>query len=249
MGRVRHSHPRRCGFAAHCRGSQTHGVCFGTAIVTDGDRIFVGTPRTNASGVAVQVQGAIYVFERNYYGLWNQFESSRLLYSENVWPDHLHLGGNLALGDGFVFSSTGLDAVYEYELENGEPFCAPAANSTEDPAHLSAVGSPVVSDDHFVLSVNDSPPQVPVAFLAAPTRVQQPFHASWLCLGSGIRRLGPVLSTGPAGIAMLDVDFGNPGVAAGLLPGTTWYFQVWFEDPQSATGAPNLSNAVGLTLR
>ena len=146
-------------------------------------------------------------------------------------------------------------AVYVYRrIEEFTPFCcksigAPFCTSAQQPV-LSIDGSERTVDDCLLLHASLLPGNAVGVFLmgARENRVELPGHASALCLaGAGLLRLHPeVLSSG--GDEVLSKTAGTrsiPGLASGIVPGSTWAFQAWYRKGM----VKGFTNGVEVTFR
>jgi hypothetical protein len=126
--------------------------------------------------------------------------------------------------------------------------CSTKPNSTEAPAHISAVGSYNVANNSLELYAAPVPNEFGI-FFYSPTLVNGgagfPLGNGRLCIGPGtIHRLyPPILGSGHVMARALDLT-SPPSPAGQITPGSTWYFQTWFRDPSAGGGGFNLSNAV-----
>lgn len=130
--------------------------------------------------------------------------------------------------------------------------CPATPNSTGQGATLTATGVPSLSTPGFSMSVGSAPADRPVKFLYSSAAVQLPFGDGWMCISpyTGLRRLGPVLSTDAAGIATLPLDFPGSPLVNGTFSGlSTWHFQAWFRDTGVVGGTGiNTTNALRVTF-
>lgn len=229
-------------------GGLDFGDRFGSSVAVEGDRIVVGA-KTAKNGAKHDGKG--YLFERDPTGSWPATETGQLLASN---PKSDDLGGAAAMDGGFILLGGPLRSqgggVYIFEVELGTRYCFQGPNATGKPARLTVTGTESASEQTLVLSVRDCPAGIPGLFLLSSGRESQ-FLANGsleLCLGPEIRRLSPMATTGPAGVAIHALDFDDPPVAGSLLRGTTWYFQFAYRDGTGGSAGFNLSNAVAVTL-
>ena len=81
---------------------------------------------------------------------------------------------------------------------------------------------------------------------ADPNRVSNP-----LCPASYLQILNPVQQIDGNGQAQRLVDFTSPPAGSGpgqITPGSTWYFQFWYRDPQGP-GGTGFNTSDGLEVR
>ena len=130
----------------------------------------------------------------------------------------------------------------------GDPFCVAATHSGGTQASIGNAGTPRVSENGFILTVEDGPANNFGIFFYGPNQVQILFGDGFRCVGGMTQRLNPVLMTNGAGAITHQVDLTTPG-AAMILPDTTWNFQFWFRDPMGPGGTGfNLSNGLSVNF-
>ena len=134
----------------------------------------------------------------------------------------------------------------------GTTYCSPAvANSTGNPAVISATGSDVAADNAVTLHAQDMPPNQFGYFLSGPTQglVNPPGSAGNLCLTGTIGRYtADVFNTGAGGAASLALDLTDvpfPPGSYSILAGDTWNWTTWFRD----TGTSNFTDGVSITFQ
>lgn len=142
------------------------------------------------------------------------------------------LGGAPNAGEVRVFSRPGI-------LEG----CEALPNSTGLPARLDVLGSRVVADNDLTLTVDQAVPGNFGLFFYGPNAIEIPFGEGRLCVGGGVRRLGPPQTIGAGGDALRPVDLTAPPAAGELLPGTHFGFQFWYRDPAGGPFGFNSSNS------
>lgn len=136
----------------------------------------------------------------------------------------------------------------------GQRYCGPATpNSTGSAARMNVFGDTRVLVFSIELVVSGVPPGAIGTFLASRQNqvVSNPGGSLGdLCLaGAPIARgLGGVRAAGADG--RISVSYNRPAVAlpaglAPILPGQTWYFQCWYQDPGAVPRA-NFSDAMGV---
>jgi len=136
-----------------------------------------------------------------------------------------------------------------FDQDNG------CANSSGFGAELLAFGSRSVAQDDLGFYAYDLPPNVFGLFMMGPDTQFTAWGAGVLCISSGgystyrfpIQHSGPggTLLLGPGLVALSDATFTKQGLIA---PGTTWYFQALFRDPQGPCFTVNSSPAYGVTF-
>lgn len=140
----------------------------------------------------------------------------------------------------------------------GEDYCEAAANSSGAAARISAIGSPLLSDNAVTLQVDDAPAGVFGFFLVSRDRglIQNPAGSSGdLCLGGSIGRFvapGQVVASSAQGIMMLPIDLTALPIGTGTVAGAvgdTFSFTAWFRDTVLGAATSNFANGVTVTLR
>lgn len=135
----------------------------------------------------------------------------------------------------------------------GQNYCQANPNSTSQAGLLVATGSNFVALIDFTLLALRLPPNengyvlnsMNQGFVANPGG-----SAGNLCLGSGIgRHTKQVANSGPAGIIATVLNLNalprSKGGPATVMPGETWYFQLWHRDGTTS----NFTDGVGITFK
>jgi len=130
----------------------------------------------------------------------------------------------------------------------GTPYCTGAPNSVGAGAAIDAVGSAVVADNDLHLLATGAPPIMPGLFLFGSASAQLPFGDGFLCVQPPLGRLQPPILTDPEGCVLRTLDLSAPPAAGKLLPGTTWYFQLWYRDPPGGPAGFNTTNGTAVDL-
>lgn len=167
--------------------------------------------------------GTLFLFDIQAHGISNQHgfdPSSRIRNSDLVQGGQLAFLELVALGD---------------------PYCVAGANSVGRGASMRADGSRVVAQNDFTLFADGLPAQTPGVFFYGTAQLQLPFGNGFLCVGGFTTRLGPPVFSSSAGSATKSIDLSGT-TAAGIVPGATLHFQLWYRDP--AGGGFNLSNGL-----
>jgi len=133
---------------------------------------------------------------------------------------------------------------------NPRTYCIAAANSTgPDGALICGSGSVSVADNDFTLSVAGAAISQPGLFYYGPQAVELPFGDGYRCVGGGVFRLNPPVTTDGTGSGSRALDLTDPPAPAGqITPGSTWHFQYWYRDPAAAGSGFNLSNGLRATF-
>ncbi len=130
--------------------------------------------------------------------------------------------------------------------------CMARPNSAGPGARLTATGTLDVVRNDMRLEVERGPASVPGLFFYGSQAISVPFGDGTRCAGGSVFRLFPPASTDPSGRATRAVDLSAPPAGSGagqIQPGSTWYFQFWFRDPQGPGGSGfNLSEGLRLVF-
>lgn len=130
--------------------------------------------------------------------------------------------------------------------------CTAAASSRGIPAVTAALGSSRVQDNSLRLVASGLPLNATGYFIASPLAgfEMNPGGATGnICIlnpASRFNRSGELQNSGACGTFDLAVDLANlpgPTGALSLMPGETWTFQAWFQDPLPQPNS-NFANAV-----
>ena len=136
-------------------------------------------------------------------------------------------------------------------------FCSPAQpNSSGAGASISAVGSRTVIADDLTLLAESLPSNAFGFFIVSAGQTNIPTvggSQGTLCVGPSIGRAvgGAIFNSGSSGQATVAVDLSalpTPTSTVQVLPGETWYFQLWYRDAV-ASGGSNFTDAVAVTLQ
>ena len=135
--------------------------------------------------------------------------------------------------------------------------CIAQLNSTGVTGKTDAIGSNLVADNFLRLSAYDLPPNSFGYFVISQTAgyvVAPGGSLGALCVSGVIGRMddpGQVLNSGAAG--RIDVvadiqDFPTPIGPVQVLPGDTWYFQLWHRDSVGGQPRSNFSDSARVTF-
>ena len=128
----------------------------------------------------------------------------------------------------------------------GSSYCAAQANSSGQPARITAAGTSVASANEVLLLVDDAPAGKPGIFFYGATQAQVPLGGGFRCVGGTVQRLQPILFTDAAGRTRRELDLSASPLSGDVAPGVTQNFQFWFRD---GMGATNLSDGVSVDFR
>jgi hypothetical protein len=127
----------------------------------------------------------------------------------------------------------------------GTKYCVANANSTGNPASLSASGSNDVSLG--TLSLTSAPvPNQPGIFFHAANQAQIPFGNGFLCATGNIIRGAVVV--GAANSASYTYDNSDAKHNLGAFANQTRNFQHWYRDPMGGGAFFNTSNAISIPI-
>lgn len=128
-------------------------------------------------------------------------------------------------------------------------FCVASPNSTGQAASISSEGSGYVPKNDYVLTAAGCPANQLGIFVMGTGQASTPFGNGVLCVGGGVLRLLPPVSTGASGSCALALDFTHASSSASQIDaGETWNFQFWFRDVAAGGAGFNLSNGLSATF-
>lgn len=131
-------------------------------------------------------------------------------------------------------------------------YCTAAPNSASAlGGSITASGSTSVAAQDLTLLARNCPPSRPGLFFYGTTQIFALVGDGRLCTGGDIRRLYPVQTIDPSGMASLSLDWTSSPVSGGsgaILPGLTKNFSFWFRDPGGGPAGFNYTNAVSVTF-
>ena len=163
------------------------------------------------------------------------------------------VGGDVnADGVGDVLISSRVSSLGRVEAHTGfappspANYCIGAPNSSGPGARMDFTGTWSVSSNHLTLRAEHCPPNNFGVFFFGPTAIQVPFGNGVRCVGGGIRRISPAVSTGATGTAVLPVDLAAHPFNSQIQPGDTRHFQFWFRDIPAGGAQFNLSDALSI---
>lgn len=148
---------------------------------------------------------------------------------------------------GEVFFSTS-DVDVRPPAGPGTPFCVSSGNSvTSTGAEIFASGSASVAANDLVLHAAPLPTgQFGLAFHGA-AQIQQPFGEGVRCVASSLVRIQPAGQSDAAGFFASALDNTSPA-GAGIAPGATRHFQVWYRDTAGGPSGFNLTNGLSVSF-
>jgi len=147
-------------------------------------------------------------------------------------------------GDADVLSASRGDdkiAWYENLSSAGQNYCDALPNSTGEASWISAFGSTSLSAENLELHASNAPANQFAVFFAGPGETSLAFGDGLRCVGGGIVRLTPTVSTAGSEFVQV-VDFASHGGAIGAFD--PCHFQCWYRDPAAAGSGFNLSDGL-----
>ncbi|MFT5733719.1 MAG: hypothetical protein ACJA0P_002930 [Planctomycetota bacterium] len=141
-------------------------------------------------------------------------------------------------------------------VQEGSQYCPGEDNTTGRPARLAAVGSDVAAFNRMKLVATGLPSgtiALPLFSLTPGNGVQPPGSVGTLCLAGSIGRgyysLIRSLShdTGSSDVYLNAIP--QPSGPQTVLPGETWYAQLWYRDSVGPTAVSNFSDAITIRFR
>lgn len=165
-----------------------------------------------------------------------------------------------AIADASVFAATGGSALsvfaeFNFQLRI-EPqvlrYCSALPNVTGAPGAIDWSGSTSIAANDLVLRADSLPPGATAIFFYGPGQSQMPFGNGILCVNGGFARFGTPVFASAAGSATQALDYNAPpalpGTLFGILPSSTWKFQVWYRDWNPGTAMFNTTDALQVTF-
>ncbi len=171
-------------------------------------------------------------------------------------------GGSDADGDGFLDmlcgspedATAGLDAgrvsIYTLGCQGGAVYnyCDAATNSTGSAARMHWQNTTSIAANDFRLYTTEVPPNQFGLFFYGGSENFVPFGEGNLCIGGPFFRLG-VVNSGTAGQPSKQIDFTAPPGASGQISASeTWFFSLWFRDPNGGPAGFNFADGLRATF-
>ena len=141
--------------------------------------------------------------------------------------------------DGFVAAVLTCNSI-------GAPYCTPAANSTGQPALLSASGSNSVAANDLAFQAQPVVTTTSGVLFYGNGQTYTPLGNGFRCVAGNLLR-GPVALTSNG---VLSFAFNNsvPPAVGNVVAGSTWNFQVWYRDVPAGGALFNLSNGYSIVF-
>ena len=123
----------------------------------------------------------------------------------------------------------------------GTNYCTSGPNGVV----ISALGSDSVGANNFTHHAETAPTNAFGLFFYGDRELNLPLGQGTVCVGSPAR-FNPPLNSGATGLFDRPVDFtAPPSPSYQVLPGQTWYFQIWFRDGSNS----DLSDGLRVTFQ
>ncbi len=129
-------------------------------------------------------------------------------------------------------------------------FCETTPNAVGPGAIMGWTGSTSVSANDFALKVSGAVPHTLGMFFYGLAPAQNPLFRGTLCVAPPVQRMKPVVVTGRDGSVAYGLDIGNTNHGlAGIVPGTTCYFQfIYLDRGMRCKITLNLSDGLKVTF-
>jgi hypothetical protein len=210
---------------------------FGSAVALADGLLLVSAPGADAAGLDL---GSVHLLDSQTGAPLGEFTRFGLQDGDRFGTRLSASGARVLVGVPFASDAgAGSGGAHLFCLmrDLGQPYCAPGnPNSTGLPALMGAYGADEVACGQFQLAASQLPPARPAMALASQTMGWVPFVNGGqgnLCLGGSIGRFRmDVGYTDPDGTFFVPIELDNLPLPLPprVVPGDTWYFQLWFRD-------------------
>ena len=131
----------------------------------------------------------------------------------------------------------------------GSNLCTATVNSTGTWAHVGMTGSCVIANNDLTLTGGPVPNQPGLFIYSKSLQPETPLGNGLLCIGgaSQIVRLPVQVASNQAHQRTLDFD--DLPSNGPILPGETWYFQLWYRDPAASPSRFSVTDAIEITFQ
>ena len=214
---------------------------FGSAVALADGLLLVSAPGADAAGLDL---GSVHLLDSQTGAPLGEFAHFGLQNGDRFGTRLAASGARALVGMPFaspVAVASGEAHLFCLLRDLGQPYCGPGApNSTGMPALMGAYGADEVACGQFQLAASQLPPAKPALALASQAMDWVPFLGGGqghLCLGGSIGRFRmDVGYTDPDGTLYVPIDLDNLPLPLPprVVPGDTWYFQLWFRDKNPA---------------
>ena len=223
---------------------------FGSAVALADGLLLVSAPGADAAGLDI---GAVHLLDSQTGAPLGEFARFGQQDGDRFGTRLAASGGRALVGMPFADpqgAASGEGHLFCLLRDLGQPYCGPGnPNSTGLPALLGAYGADEVACGQFQLAASQLPPARPALALASQAMGWVPFlggEQGNLCLGGTIGRfLMDVGYTDPDGTLFVPLELDNLPLPLPprVVPGDTWYFQLWFRD-KNPTPTSNLTTGL-----
>ncbi|HIF40705.1 MAG TPA: hypothetical protein EYQ74_06365 [Planctomycetes bacterium] len=228
---------------------------FGTAVALADGLLLVSAPGADAAGLDI---GSVHLLDSQTGAPLGEFARFGLQDGDRFGTRLAASGSRTLVGMPFA-DPAGVDSgeghLFCLLRDLGQPYCGPGnPNSTGLPALMGAYGADDVACGQFQLAASQLPPARPALALASQTMGWVPFMGGGqgnLCLGGNIGRFRmDVGYTDPDGTFFVPLELDNlpQPLPPRVVPGDTWYFQLWFRD-KNPTSTSNLTTGLRVQFR
>lgn len=149
--------------------------------------------------------------------IWTIQEYARTGNSWGTWIQELELGGG---GTGCATPPS--------------TYCVTTPNSVGSGALIGFAGTGSIAANNLTLLASGCPPAKSGVFFYGPNAISPvPFGDGQRCVGGGLTRIGPLLTTSASGDVVRSLDLTQSPFTTSqnpVLPGLTYYFQFWYRD-------------------
>jgi hypothetical protein len=166
------------------------------------------------------------------------------------WCDGVVLDDERAVAFGYVDNPLFDGWISLVDLDSAAyRYCPSTLNSSGARGDLEPTGSTSIALNAAGFLASDLPKSTVGALVFGSQSAWLPFGDGTLCV-SGERYTPGAFHTAGTGSALQKLDFtGAPSQGGVITAGSTWYFQVWYRDTQSAGAQVNTTNAVKLSFQ
>jgi len=132
-----------------------------------------------------------------------------------------------------------------------QTYCSTSANSVGGGGLMGSSGTLSIGANLFTLSARCCPPQQLGLFYYGGGAAHVPFGDGLRCVAGPFFRLGPPVQIDAGGSVSRLLDFTSSPADSGpgeILAGSTWYFQLWYRDPDGGFSGFNLTDGLRATF-
>jgi hypothetical protein len=136
-------------------------------------------------------------------------------------------------------------------VQKGEAsnYCLSSLNSSGFAARMHYEGTLSCSSNDTCIHAAGCPYSTLGLFIFGSQPAQIPLGNGYLCISpfTGLYRLSPAAPV-VRGHSEYELDLNRMPLVGPLLPGSTWYFQYWFRDPEGGGAGTNLTDGLRITF-